>query len=62
VNKGDGLIPPAGEFRIKFESAIALCTKGVLFVFFFKEFYLCVKTVGTFQVGQHFLDMAPLFA
>jgi len=60
--EGYRLIPPACDFRIELESTITLRAKSVLFAFFLAEFHLSTETVGTFQIGQHFLKMAPLFA
>src|SRR4030043_20658 len=65
-HSGDGtsikgeLFPPFRQFRVEFKSTITLRTKSVLSVFFLAEFHLCTETVGTFQIGQHFLEMTPL--
>lgn len=47
---------------MELKSTITLRTKGVLSVFFLAEFYLCSEAIGTFQVGEHFLNTTPLFA
>ena len=47
---------------MELESTFTFGTKSVLFVFFLAKFHLCTETVGTFKVGQYFLDVAPLFA
>jgi hypothetical protein len=47
---------------MELESTFTFRTKSVLFIFFLAELHLCAKAVGTFEIGQHFLNMAPLFA
>ena len=56
------LIPPFDDLGMELESAFTFRTKSVLLIFFLAELYLCAKAVGTFKVGQYFLDAAPLFA
>ena len=47
---------------MEFKSTFTFRAKSVLFIFFLAEFHLCTETVGAFEIGQHFLNMAPLFA
>jgi len=47
---------------MELKTTLTFRTKSVLFVLFLAEFHLCTETVGTFEIGQHFLNVAPLFA
>jgi hypothetical protein len=41
-------------------TTITLHTKSGLFASFLPEFNLSTETIRTFQVGQHFLNRAPM--
>jgi Na+-driven multidrug efflux pump len=56
------LFPSVSEnFRVEIKPALAFLAFSVLFLFLFlAEFHFGAEAMGTFQVGQQLLNVAPL--
>ncbi len=55
------LFPTLSNFRIKFKLALTVLALSVVILLFLTELHFGAKAIRAFEVGEHFLNMTPLF-